>query len=70
MATSLADYETQLTNVKAAITKAENAQSYTIGSRSKTSALLQTLYNRQDQLEARIDQLEGGGIPIQGITPL
>jgi hypothetical protein len=70
MATSLADYETQLTNVKSAIAKAENAQSYSIGSRSKTSALLKTLYDRQDQLEARIDQLDGGGIPVQAITAL
>ncbi len=70
MASSLADYETQLTNVKSAIATAENAQSYSIGSRSKTSALLKTLYDRQDQLEARIDQLNGGGIPIQGITAL
>jgi hypothetical protein len=70
MASTVAEYNTQLTNVKAAIAKAENAQSYSIGSRAKTNALLQTLYSRQDQLEARIDQLGGGGIPIQGITPL
>lgn len=70
MASTVAEYEAQLANVKTAIAKAENAQSYSIGSRTKTNALLQTLYNRQDQLEARIDQLNDGGIPIQGITTL
>lgn len=70
MASTVTEYETQLANVKSAIVKAEDAQSYSIGSRTKTSALLQTLYERQDQLEARIDQLNGGGIPIEGITTL
>ena len=68
MASTVAEYEAQLVNVKAAIVKAENAQSYSIADRTKTNALLQTLYNRQDQLEARIDQLGGGGLPVQGIT--
>lgn len=70
MASSVAEYEAQLVNVKASIVKAENAQSYSVADRTKTNALLQTLYNRQDQLEARIDQLNGGGIPVQGITTI
>ncbi len=70
MASTVTEYETQLTNVKAAIVRAENAQSYSVASRSKTNALLDTLYKRQDQLEARIDSLNSGGIQVQGITTL
>ncbi len=70
MASTIDEYRTQLTNVKAAIVKAENAQSYSVGGRAKANAALETLYARQDKLEARIDRMERGGLDTKGITTL
>jgi hypothetical protein len=67
MASTQAEYEAQLVNVKAAIVRAENAQSYSVAGRQKTNAILDTLYKRQDELEKKIDNLARGGIRIQGI---
>lgn len=59
MALSLSD---QLTNVEAAIARAENAQEYMVGGRRTRYADLKALYARRDQLQARIDRESSGGI--------
>lgn len=57
-------YQTQLANVEAAIAKAEKQQEYDLddgqGKQSVTRAKLQTLYDRQSELEVLIIGLENG----------
>lgn len=57
-------YTTQLTNVEAAIAKAEKQQEYALddgqGKQDVTRAKLQTLYERQSDLENKIVSLEQG----------
>jgi hypothetical protein len=60
MPESLATLEADLVIVRAAIVKAQEAQSYSTMGRSKTNAAIESLYKERDRLQKLIDRLSTG----------
>lgn len=58
-AQKIAELQAELTEVKAAIKKAQKIQSYSAGGTSVTSGNLKELYAERDRLEARLARLSG-----------
>ena len=58
----MSDTKTELAEVRKAISTIHaGGQSYKIGSRSLTRADLQTLYARENELESKLAEEQGGG---------
>ncbi len=66
---TLTDLQADLVATQDAITKAEEAQSYTRGGRGKTNAALADLYAERRRLRTEIAKAERTGIAIKGGTP-
>jgi len=64
-------YTEQLEQIDTAITAIlTGAQSYSIGSRSKTNADLKTLLEERKRLEVLAQRETDGGIRVRGVTPV
>ena len=61
MGMSAADIQTMIDNLDAAIANALQAQAYSIGGRSKTSAALQTLMQERKYWQTMLDRVSDGG---------
>ncbi len=59
MPATAATLSAALALVDAAITKALEAQSYSVGGRSKTNASIDALFKRRDQLQQQYDRVSG-----------
>lgn len=65
-----ASYSDQLDSVQAAIAAIEGgSQSISWNGRSRTSADLSTLYEREQWLRRMVDRSSRGGIRVRGATP-
>jgi len=65
-------YTEQLEQIDTAITAIlTGAQSYSVGSRSKTNPELKTLMDERKRLRVLADrETDGGGIRVRGVTPV
>jgi len=65
-------YTEQLEQIDTAITAIlTGAQSYSFGTRSKTSADLKTLMDERKRLQVLAErETNGGGIRVRGVTPV
>ena len=69
-AEKLARAREELEDVRAAIKRVLWAEQYNTGSRGLRRPTLDTLYKRQDQLEADIERLENPGDRFRKVVPV
>lgn len=68
-AATIAQLETELAEVKAAISAALSAQSWEQGERSEARARLEALEAREGKLERKLARARRGGIRVRQVVP-
>lgn len=68
MAETVAQLETRLTNVRAAIDRALNVQSYSISGRQITHANLESLMKLEKELQRKLSRLQGKNLVVSDFS--